>query len=402
MHVNRRLAALLEGFNNASLPGIDLSLDRIERLLAAIGHPEQRLPPVIHVAGTNGKGSTIAFMRAMLEAQGKKVHVYTSPHLVRFNERIVVAGKMISDYALIGVLEQVRQAAKDIPVTFFEATTVAAFLAFSRRRADYVLLEVGMGGRLDATNVAPPIASVITPVAMDHQEFLGGDLASIAREKAGIIKAGVPVITGVQAPAVRKVIEETAIRLGAKLIVADMPSYIKAGLEGEHQRYNAALAIATLQTLCLVDDRAIAAGLARAVWPARLQRLKDGPLTDIVDYVWLDGGHNAHAAQAIAAWAKKQRHPLMLVCGLMARKDANAFFKPLAGAIDHLIAIPIPNADDTQEPAVLLEAAKRAGISGEAAPSLNGAMRVLKRYKPATVLVAGSLYLAGEVLKTHE
>lgn len=402
MHVNSRLAALLEGFNNPSLPGIDLSLDRVEQLLAALGHPETRLPPIIHVAGTNGKGSTIAFMRAMLEAQGKKVHVYTSPHLVRFNERIVVAGKMISDYVLTDVLEQVQQAAKDIPVTFFEATTAAAFLAFSRRRADYVLLEVGMGGRLDATNVITPVASVITPVALDHQEFLGNDLATIAKEKAGIIKNSVPVIIGTQAPAARKVIEEAALRQCARLVVAEGPTQLTAGLEGEHQRHNAAVAIATLQTIGAVDDKAIAAGLKQAAWPARLQRLKEGPLTDIVNNVWLDGGHNAHAAAAIAAWAATKRQPLMLVVGLMARKDADAFFKPLAHVVDYVITIPIPGAEDAQDPMVLLNAAKTAGIAGESAPSLKAAMMILKRYKPATVLVAGSLYLAGEVLKTHE
>lgn len=402
MHVNRRLNALLTGFNHPSLPGIDLSLDRVVELLAALGHPELRLPPVIHVAGTNGKGSTIAFMRAMLEAQGKKVHVYTSPHLVHFNERIVVAGKTISDFVLTGILEQVQHAAKDIPVTFFEATTVAAFIAFSRRRADYLLLEVGMGGRLDATNVITPVASVITPVALDHQEFLGPDLAAIAREKAGIIKDGVPVITGQQPLAVHNVIEQTALRHAARLVVVKAPYTGTPGLEGEHQRDNAALAIAALQAIGAVTEKAISAGLKQAVWPARLQRLKEGPLTDIGSAVWLDGGHNAHAAGAIATWAKTKRRPLMLVCGLMARKDAAAYFAPLKDCFDHVITIPIPGSDDSQDPELLAQTAREAGLSVEVAGDLNGAMALLKRYKPATVLVAGSLYLAGEVLKTHE
>lgn len=402
MHVNRRLSALLESFNHPSLPGIDLSLERILQLLAALGHPEQRLPPIIHVAGTNGKGSTIAFMRAMLEAQGKKVHVYTSPHLVRFNERIVVAGKPISDYVLTNILEQLQGVAKDIPVTFFEATTVVAFIAFSRRRADYLLLEVGMGGRLDATNVITPVASVITPIALDHQEFLGNDLATVAREKAGIIKDSVPVITGNQPPAVRKIIEEAALLHGSKLVIVDTPWTTVTGLEGDHQRSNAALAVAALHTLGAVTDKAIAVGLRQAAWPARLQRLKDGPLTDAVGAVWLDGGHNAHAAAAIAAWAKTKRHPIMLLCGLMARKDAAAYFAPLADQFDHVITMPIPGASDSQDPTVLAQVARKAGLSVEVATDLEAAILLLKRYKPATVLVAGSLYLAGEILKTHE
>lgn len=401
MHVNPPLAAMLESLNNPSLPGIDLSLDRVKQLLAVLGEPQTKLPPTIHVAGTNGKGSTIAFMRAMLEAAGKRVHVYTSPHLVHFNERIVLAGETIADDALLRLLEEVKAAAADIPVTFFEATTVAAFLAFSRASADYLLLEVGMGGRLDATNLVTPIASVITPVALDHQEFLGPDLASIAAEKAGIIKPHVPVITGSQSPVVMKVIEETAARMAARLVVADAPSCVAPGLAGEHQRANAALAIATLQTVAGIPDAAIAEGVSTVRWPARLQRLHTGPLTELAP-TWLDGGHNAHAAAALAAWAKIQPQPIWMVCGLMARKDAAAFFAPLAGAVDHVIAMPIPGADDAQDAATLAEAAACAGLSAEAVSHFEAALEALKRGKPATVIAAGSLYLAGEVLKTHE
>lgn len=401
MHVNPRLAALLESLNNPSLPGIDLSLARVETLLAALGNPQERLPPTIHVAGTNGKGSTIAFMRAMLEAAGKCVHVYTSPHLVHFNERIVLGGKTIDDAALLALLEEVKAAARDIPVTFFEATTVAAFLAFSRVTADYLLLEVGMGGRLDATNLVMPVASVITPVALDHQEFLGADLATIAAEKAGIIKPHVPVFTAAQAPAVMRVIEETAVRLGAALTVADTPPCIVPALAGEHQRANAALAIATLQGVAPLPDGAIAQGLAQVRWPARLQPLRSGPLASVAP-AWLDGGHNAHAAAAIAQWARGQPKPLWMVCGLMARKDAAAFFAPLKGAVDHVVTIPIAGADDAQDAASLARYAQDAGLSAEPADDLSAALTLLKRGKPATVLAAGSLYLAGEVLKTHE
>lgn len=401
MHVDPQLAAVLESLNNPSLPGIDLSLTRVEQLLAALNNPQNRLPPIIHVAGTNGKGSTIAFMRAMLEAAGKRVHVYTSPHLVHFNERIVLAGEVIDDDALLRLLKEVQVAAKDIAVTFFEATTAAAFLAFSRAPADYLLLEVGMGGRLDATNLVTPIASVITPVALDHQEFLGSNLAAIAAEKAGIIKPHVPAIAGVQAPAAMQVIEQTAVRLGANLIVADAPDCIQPGLVGEHQRANAALAIATLQAVANISDTAIAAGLASVRWPARLQKLVQGPLTEIAP-AWLDGGHNAHAAAAIAAWAKTQPRPLWMVCGLMARKDATAFFAPLNGAIDHVITIPITEAADAQNADILAQAARAVGLSAQPTSDFAAALELLKRGKPATVLVAGSLHLAGEVLKTHE
>ncbi len=401
MHVDPRLAAILESLNNPSLPGIDLSLARVEQLLAALGNPQKHLPPTIHVAGTNGKGSTIAFMRAMLEAAGKRVHIYTSPHLVHFNERIVLAGEIIADDALLELLKEVQKAAKDIAVTFFEATTAAAFLAYSRTPADYLLLEVGMGGRLDATNLVTPIASVITPVAIDHQEFLGPDLATIAAEKAGIIKPRVPVMTGLQVPVVLKVIEETAVRLGAKLVVADAPSCIVPKLAGEHQRANAALAIVTLQAVAPVPDAAIAMGLNTVRWPARLQKLARGPMTDIAP-AWLDGGHNAHAANAIAAWAKTQPKPLWMVCGLMARKDAVAFFAPLKGGVDHVITIPIAGADDAQDAVTLVEAARSVGLSAEPAVDFSAALAALKRGKPATVLAAGSLYLAGELLKTHE
>lgn len=398
MHVNPSLAAMLQRLNNPSLPGIDLSLDRVKQLLAALGNPQLALPPTIHVAGTNGKGSTIAFMRAMLQAQGKRVHVYSSPHLVHFNERIVLAGATIGDDALLAVLQEIEAAAHDIPVTFFEATTAAAFLAFSRTPADYLLLEVGMGGRFDATNVITPIASVITPVALDHQEFLGPDIASIAAEKAGIIKHAVPVITGAQTPEAMKVIQRVAAANMAPLIVADVPDCIQPALAGAHQRANAALAIATLQAVADISDSAIAEGLAQAHWPARLQRLTRGAFAPC----WLDGGHNAHAAEAIAAWAETQPKPLWMVCGLMARKDATAFFRPLHGVVDHVITVPIPGADDAQDAGILAQTAADLGISAEAASGLDTALEQVKRGKPATVLIAGSLYLAGELLKTHE
>lgn len=416
MHVNPQIAALLEGLNHPSLPGIELSLGRMQALLALLGNPQEKLPPTVHVAGTNGKGSTIAFMRAMLEAQGKRVHVYTSPHLLRFNERIVLAGQEIADAALLDYLARVNRAVAEQPVTFFEATTAAAFLAFSEHAADILLLEVGMGGRLDATNLVTPIASVITPIGRDHEEYLGAGLARIAAEKAGIMKEGVPCLLGAQAPEALAVLEThaaatgtTLLRCGEEWSYRKHPFTVSVGpwecvltdpaLAGEHQYHNAALAAAVVHTIG-VEVTTDAPRLAQ--WPARLQQLTQGPLVaQWGSPLWLDGAHNPHAAQALAQWAQQQPRPLAFVCGLMARKEASAFFALLAPLDAVLVTIPIPGHADAQAADILAAQAREAGCNAQSGPDASAALSLLARYRPATVVIAGSLYLAGEILKTH-
>jgi len=401
MHLNPAIAELLEALNHPALPGIDLSLGRMLRLLEILGHPERKLPLVIHVAGTNGKGSTIAFLRAMLEANGKRVHAYTSPHLVRFNERILLAGQEIDDERLLPILQQVHRAVQQQAVTFFEATTVAAFLAFAACEADVLLLEVGMGGRLDATNVITPMATVITPIALDHQEYLGATLAQVAGEKAGIMKEGVPCIVAPQQPEAMAVIARQAAALGVTLWLAEqLPMPMVPSLAGEHQHANASLAMTVMHAL---DDDVKPESLTRAQWPGRLQRLTKGPLVAAWGApVWLDGAHNEHAARALAHWIRAQNTPMVMVCGLMARKDATAFFAALKGAVLHVVTVPIAGHGDAQAAEILAGQAREAGLDASASTSPLAALETLKRYKPATVLVAGSLYLVGALLKDHE
>ena len=428
MHSKPAIAAQLAALNNPSLPGVDLSLERVRDLLAALGNPEKKLPPVIHFAGTNGKGSTLAFLRTIYEAAGYRVHAYTSPHLVRFNERIVIAGAEISDDYLQQLLEQVSAAAQAIPVTFFEATTAVAFLAFAEHSADVVLLETGMGGRLDATNVvAKPQATVIAPIDYDHMEFLGESLAAIATEKAGIMKQGVPCFVGSQKPEAREVLKRTARERDARLYLHDREWSFECGkkgfvvragirewtlpapsLPGVHQHHNAALAavVATSLDALPVDDAALAAGVSQAVWPARLQRLSTGPLVEAWGTrgdVYLDGGHNPHAAEIIAAWMADQRPPVTLMLGMMARKDAAAFLKPLAPHVTQLIAVPIPGSEaECYTPEALAAIAREAGIAQvTATASLPEAAQKLMNTAQGTLLIAGSLFLAGEILKNH-
>ena len=403
MHVNPAIAALLEGMNHPSLPGIDLSLERMAQLLAALGHPERKLPPVIHVAGTNGKGSAIAFMQGIYQAAGYTVHRYTSPHLVQFNERFFLAGMPIGDAALLAVLQQVQEASASIPVTFFEATTAAAFLVFSQHPADLLLLEVGLGGRLDATNLAVgKIATVITPIALDHREFLGDTLAEIAREKAGIMTSNVPCVTAPQAVEVMAQLEAHAAKTGCKLYPA-APYRGTVPLAGQHQWVNAGLAVEVAGLLAErlpLSKQHITEGLAQATWPARLQRLTHGPLVEswgARGSVYLDGGHNAHAAEALAEWITAHHEPVIVICGLMRRKDAAAYLAPLSRAAAQIICVSIPHAPDALAPAELAAELAGAGV----ADSPQAALEQLEHVKKATVLVAGSLYLAGEVLKTH-
>lgn len=424
MHTNPEIAALLEGLNNPSLPGIDLSLKRMRQLLDALGNPEKKLPPVIHIAGTNGKGSTLAFLQAIYEAQGYRVHRYSSPHLVRFNERVILSGAEISDDYLLKLLMQVRDAAANIPVTFFEATTALAFLAFAEHSADVVLLETGLGGRLDATNmVAKPIATIITPIDYDHMEFLGDTLSAIAAEKAGIMKNGVPCFIGTQKPEAREVLKRAArphksvvflhgrdwsYEASANHLAVDsgtnrwelpLPS-----LAGVHQHHNAALAsvVAKNCKALPVTDDALAKGIANAHWPARLQRLTQGPLAEAWGgEVWLDGGHNPSASLVLAEWVAKHPQPVTLLCGMMQRKDAVGFLTPLVGKVPNMIAVPIPG-NDAHPPKKLAEAAREAGIAKvSSAESLDAAMQQLQQTPTETLLIAGSLFLAGEILKNH-
>lgn len=347
---------------------IDLTLDRVRRLLGKLGAPHLSLPPVVHVAGTNAKGSVIAMMRAALEAADYKVHVHTSPHLVRFNERIRLAGKLIEDEALIALLEECEQENGGDPITFFEITTCAALLAFSRTPADVVLLETGLGGRLDATNAIRDAAvTVITPISMDHQQFLGDSLAAIATEKAGILKPGVPCVMAEQVPEAGDVIMDIAAEIGAPMVVENMDWTIRRSLEelivnsagvmrhlappsldGPHQAHNAGIAVAALERLkgFTVSDAAIIEGFGKIEWPARLQRIRRGRLRAKLGHefaLWLDGGHNAAAAEAIAFWlSERDRMPLHLVFGMINSKDPGEFLGPLKGHIDSLYTVPIP------------------------------------------------------------
>jgi dihydrofolate synthase/folylpolyglutamate synthase len=413
---------------------IDLALDRILRLLAALGNPQLKLPPVIHVAGTNGKGSACAFIRAMLEAQGLKVHVHTSPHLVRFHERIRLAGKLISEEALVSLLEEVEQVNAGREITFFEITAAAMFLAFSRAPADALVLEVGLGGTYDATNVVPhPAMTVIQPVGMDHREFLGDDLAGIAAEKAGIIKKGVPLVMGPQNEIARHVILRQADRLGVPVFEfgQDFASRQEHGrmvyedevglldlplpkLVGRHQIENAGVAIAALRHAGRNwgQDVAVERGLATVEWPARLQRLHKGPLVEAAPKgaeVWLDGGHNPHGAEAVSrAMADMEEHgerPLYLICGMLANKDALGFLRAFNGLARHVVTVAIPGEAASLGAGALYDAARRAGLDSAPAEDLEDAMLQIMAWTrlddsdaPPRILICGSLYLAGVVL----
>ncbi|MFC7332525.1 bifunctional folylpolyglutamate synthase/dihydrofolate synthase [Rhodocista pekingensis] len=424
-----RLEAALDRLRLLHPKVIDLSLGRVERLLARLGNPERRLPPLVHVAGTNGKGSTVAFLRAMLEAAGARVHVYTSPHLVQFNERIRLAGRLIDDETLAGLLEECERVNGDDPVTFFEITTAAAFRAFAEVPADICLLEVGLGGRLDATNVIErPAVSLLTRISMDHMQFLGGTLAEIAWEKAGILKPGAPAVAGPQAdPVVLRVFRERAADLGVPLrsygegwtarphdggFRFDSPARSLElplpGLPGAHQILNAGLALAALEHLPVaVDDEAAREGMRRVEWPARLQRLRRGPLTDALPpgwELWLDGGHNDSAGEVLAvqaaAWADR---PLDLVFGMLGSKQPLDFLRPLAPRVRRLRTVAIPGEAAALPAAEAAALAREAGIA-DAAPADSTAAAVgalAAAPGPGRILICGSLYLAGTVLKDN-
>lgn len=407
---------------------IDLSLDRVHRLLAALGRPEQRLPPLIHVAGTNGKGSTTAFLRAMAEAAGLRTHVYTSPHLVRFAERIRIGGELISDAELAAVLAEVERVNAGAPITFFELTAAAAFHAFAAHPADLAIIEVGLGGRFDATNVIPcPAVAVVAPVDYDHKEFLGDDLSGIAREKAGILKPGGRAVVARQADAAREAIAAEGARVGADLTwmgtdfdiwragdgvawqgadrLLDLPL---PALPGQHQIDNAGLAIAAALALGepRIDAEAIARGLRTVRWPARLQRLSAGPLAALTDRagcdLWLDGGHNPHAARALVTHLQGLRardgRPVTVIMGLLANKDAAGVLEPFAGQDFRLIFTDFA-ATAAASSGDLAAVAAGLGLAAETAPDVTTAVRMATADGvSAHVLICGSLYLAGEAL----
>lgn len=426
------VATILERLGRLHPKRIDLSLERITRLLTRLGEPQSKLPPVVHIAGTNGKGSVGAFQRAIFAAAGLSTHSYISPHLVRFNERILLAGAEISDGALAAVLLEAEAANDGEEITFFEITTCAALLAYARTPAEVLVLETGLGGRLDTTNVvARPMLCAITPVSLDHQDFLGNDLASIAAEKAGILKAGVDGVIGLQPEAARAAIEKRARDIGAPLFRRGEEWDIRPhkhgfdyegaawrldlplpSLPGAHQIDNAGLAVACVERArrLKVPPDAVAAGLAHTRWPGRLQRLETGPLTaDLPEgwELWLDGGHNAAAAGALAqmaaVWRQEDAKPLNLIMAMQANRDGAVFLAPLAGAVSEMAAVQLPPQDNMQEAAVLAAAANNLGISGAAAASLEEAVATLTRdgAAPGRILICGSLYLAGWVLRDH-
>lgn len=403
---------------------IDLTLGRVHRLLDALGHPELRIPPAIHIAGTNGKGSTLAMIRAGLEGAGHRTHAYTSPHLARFHERIRLAGDLISEPALTALLDESVQANGQGEITFFEITTCAAFLAFARTAADYTLLEVGLGGRLDATNVITPMLSVITPVSLDHQQFLGDTVGAIAGEKAGIIKRGVPVVVGPQMPEGLAVIEGVAARLGAPILaygqhwhvgeeggrlvfqdergLLDLPL---PNLIGPFQVQNAGAALAVLRHMGM-GDAACEAAVSRAVWPARMQRLRRGPLVDLAPSVelFLDGGHNPAGGEAVASTlARLPARETHLICGMLNTKDVRGYMEPLKGNAKTLRAVSIPNEVNTLPAEATAAAASAAGLTASVAPSVAEALADIAAASPhARVLICGSLYLAGTILRENE
>jgi dihydrofolate synthase/folylpolyglutamate synthase len=416
---------------------IDLNLERMHRLLQRLDHPERKLPPVIHVAGTNGKGSTIAYLRAILEAAGQRVHVYTSPYLVRINESFRLGraggGILAADDELRAALEHCERVNSGAPITIFEIETAAAFCLFAQHPADVVLLETGLGGRLDATNVVDaPLAAVITPVGMDHTEFLGDTLIKIAGEKAAIIKRNVPVICAEQSPEAIAVIEQQAKRMQAPLHAAGQEWQVNVErgrlvyqderglmdlaapkLFGRHQFDNAGLAIATLRALDAfkIDAAAFEAGILGAEWPARMQRLAAGALVDLAPpgcELWLDGGHNADGGRVVAAalgdLEERVSRPLVVIAGMMGNKDAKSFLANFAGLTRHIIAVQIPDRDNAMAPDTLADAARHLSMRVETCSGVEAALRSLTRLAyevPPRILITGSLYLAGQVLAAN-
>ncbi len=405
---------------------IDLSLERMERILARLGNPEEKLPPVIHVAGTNGKGSCVAYLRGIIEAAGLTCHCYTSPHLVKFHERIRVAGALVAEDELSTLLEECEAANGKEPITFFEITTAAAFLAFARAPADYLILEVGLGGRLDATNViARPAATCIASIGLDHQQYLGETIELIAAEKAGILKRGVTGVIGRMPADARAAIENVASKAGAPLSIADQDwqAYEQHGrmvfqdeaglldlprpnLVGPHQIQNAGNAIAIIRTLKdkRIKDSAIAPGVTSAQWPARMQKLGPGQLMLPNTEIWLDGGHNADAGAVLAnAFAEMHQRPLVVIWGMLNTKDASEFLRPLVGVAKACVTLTIPDEVNAIPGETLAETATALGLKSEFASSITEAIQKSARmFEHPRILICGSLYLAGHVLALHQ
>jgi dihydrofolate synthase / folylpolyglutamate synthase len=416
---------------------IDLTLDRMWRILERLDHPQRKLAPVIHVAGTNGKGSTIAYLRAMLEAAGLRVHVYTSPHLVRINERFrlgrVGGGVLVSDDELRAALAHCEHVNDGEPITVFEMETAAALTLFAQHPADAVLLEVGLGGRLDATNVIEkPAVSVITPIGIDHQDYLGDTLIKIAGEKAAIIKKNAPVVCAEQSPEATAVIETHAKRARAPLHAAGQEWHVNVErgrlvyqderglldlsaprLFGRHQFDNAGLAIAALRATDAfrIDTSAFETGVARAEWPARMQRLTSGALVKAAPVhceIWLDGGHNIDGGRVVAAalgdLEERVSRPLVVIAGMMGNKDARGFLANFSGLTRHIVAVPIPDQSNAMPVDVLADAARHLGMRVESSASVEAALRTIAglAYEvPPRILITGSLYLAGHVLAVN-
>ena len=401
---------------------IDLTLDRMWRILAALDHPERRIPPVIHLAGTNGKGSTLAMIRAGLEGAGLKAHAYTSPHLVRFHERIRLAGALIEEEVLSTILDDCLAANGPDAITYFEITTAAAFQAFATTQADFTLLETGLGGRLDATNVVEaPALTVITPIDLDHQQFLGETLAEIAGEKAGILKPGVPCVVARQQEAALEVIERQAARKGVEVFVQGQHWQVSTergrlvfqddtglldlpmpALAGPHQIENAGTALMALRILGAGSPEA---AMTEVSWPARMQRLRGGPLLAAAPEaeLWLDGGHNPHCARAIHDTLQGlQERPTHVITGLLKTKDARGYFAPLVADVASVQTVSIPGQSATLSAVETADAARTAGLDATPAESVGAAVSRIARSEPqARILICGSLYLAGEILKDH-
>lgn len=424
---------LLERFTALHPRVIDLSLGRIEALLAKLGRPQDRLPPVIHVSGTNGKGSVLAFCRAAFEAAGLTVHQYVSPHLVRFNERIVLNGRDIGDAALVEVLEAADRANDGAPITFFEITTAAAFKAFAETPADVLLLETGLGGRLDATNVvARPAATGIVSIGLDHQGYLGDTIAAVAGEKAGILRAGVPAVIGDLPPAALDVVERAAAEAGAPMETygtawrfedaagSGEGTWRYAGpgracrlpppaLPGGHQTANAAFAVALTDAsgVARLEDRHWAQAMQTVAWPGRLQRLKAGPLAARLGpgrQLWLDGAHNPPAAKALADWVQAQARPVHAILGLLETKDPAGVLAPLAPVCASLTAVPVPGHKCYPPEGLAEEARSRGATEAAAARDLGHALDLAaaRAADGDIILVCGSLYLIGQALALSE
>ena len=417
---------------------IDLSLGRLERLLAAMGEPHRRLPPVIHVAGTNGKGSTIAFMRAVLEAAGLSVHVYTSPHLVRFHERIRLGapggGRLVAESALVDAFRRCEAANGGAPITVFEITTAAAMLLFAENPAHVLLLEVGLGGRFDATNVIEkPLAAVVTPIGMDHSEYLGDTVAKIAAEKAGIFKRGAPSVIALQDyPDAQAVLEREAARTGAPVFVGGQDFHVHEEngrlvfqdedglvdlplprLPGRHQLVNAGTAVAALRAAGFgrLAPKAFEEGIRNADWPARLQRLARGRLAGLLPQgseLWLDGGHNPDGGKVLAAamadFEERQPRPLVMIVGMLGTKDSAGFLGPFGGLAEMVFTVPMPSQTAARSAAEVASIARAAGLSATPCDSIEAALSAVAAQawsQPPRVLICGSLYLAGEVLAAN-